>query len=184
MQTWVMPPMVLAHASNFCATSISGAAPPAMRAFFFTRLRTTHKASWMDLSVSSNSIWLDARTKTETHPPLEVCRPVKRTILPNSDPSFSSITSSAFASFSVVKVSNVAAASTPKIFEMNSISSRSMSLTTMILAFAQKSSERSVTASLRIDFCTKSTLQPVFAICLTIFASRVRSSRRSRSICA
>ena len=39
------------------------------------------------------------------------------------------------------------------------------------MAFAQKSRERSVTASLRIDFCTKSTLQPVFAICLTIFAS-------------
>ena len=38
------------------------------------------------------------------------------------------------------------------------------------LAFAQKSSERSVTASLRMDFCTKSTLQPVLAICLTIFA--------------
>ena len=38
-------------------------------------------------------------------------------------------------------------------------------------AFAQKSRERSVTASRRMDFCTKSTLQPVFAICLTIFAS-------------
>ena len=50
MQTWVIPPMVLpfftgrrsenpavspvlAQASNFCATSISGAAPPAMRAW-------------------------------------------------------------------------------------------------------------------------------------------------------
>ena len=82
-------------------------------------------------------------------------------------------------------------ASTPKILEMNSMSSRSISLTTMILAlqgygqtiqallmsfmagpaFAQKSNERSVTASRKMDFCTSRTLQPVLATCFTILAS-------------
>ena len=44
---------------------------------------------------------------------------------------------------------------------MNSTSSRSTSRTTRIFIFARKCSERSLTLSRRIDFCTSSTLQPL-----------------------
>ena len=71
----------------------------------------------------------------------------------------------------------------PQVFEMNSTSSRSMSLTTRIFIFARKCSESSLTASRRIDFCTSSTLQPDFWIFLHMSRMYLRSSLRMRSIC-
>lgn len=52
---------------------------------------------------------------------------------------------------------------------MKSMSSRSMLLITMILSLLKKWSESSFTASRRIDFCTSSTLHPVFLIFLHIY---------------
>ena len=66
---------------------------------------------------------------------------------------------------------------------MNSMSSRSMSLMTMIFSLLRKWRLSSFTASRRIDFCTSSTLQPDFLIFLHISKMYLRSSRSRRSIC-
>ena len=60
--------------------------------------------------------------------------------------------------------------------QMNSTSSRSMSLTARILSFARKCRLRSLTASLKMDFCMSKTLHLAFLIFFTRFKRYVRSS--------
>mmetsp|Transcript_16167 Transcript_16167/g.39090 ORF Transcript_16167/g.39090 Transcript_16167/m.39090 type:complete len:238 (+) Transcript_16167:383-1096(+) len=177
------PFKVRAQAANFTASSISGAPPPGIIALFFTRERTTHRASWMDRSVSSSTMRLEPRTRIDTPGYCRFCfNPVKRMMDPSPDPRFCSVTKSADPSFSLVKLSRTVTGSQPSMRDTKSISSRSTSRTTKIFALAQKSRDRSVTASLRIDFWISSTLHPVAAICLIILAMISRSSRRIRSM--
>mmetsp|Transcript_35791 Transcript_35791/g.78181 ORF Transcript_35791/g.78181 Transcript_35791/m.78181 type:complete len:238 (+) Transcript_35791:384-1097(+) len=177
------PWRVRAQAPSFTHNSISGAPPPGIMALLFTKERTTHRASWIDRSVSSSTMRLDPRTRIDTPGYCRFCfSPVKRMIDPSPDPRFCSVTNSADPSFSLVKLSSTVTGSQPSMRDTKSISSRSTSRTTKILALAQKSRDRSVTASLRMDFWMSRTLHPVAAICLIILAIISRSSRRIRSM--
>mmetsp|Transcript_13076 Transcript_13076/g.42851 ORF Transcript_13076/g.42851 Transcript_13076/m.42851 type:complete len:268 (+) Transcript_13076:369-1172(+) len=175
-----MPRRVSAHLESSYEMRISGAPPPGVRKRFFTRHRSTHSASCSERSDSSSTSWLDALHKMVTVLPA-LGTPVTRTILPS--PVETSCTSSALPSFSGWKVSMLAIGRQPHVLQMNSTSSRSMSLTTRIFILARKWSERSVTASRRMDFWISSTLHPDFCTFLHMSRMYLRSSLRMRSIC-
>mmetsp|Transcript_38276 Transcript_38276/g.94792 ORF Transcript_38276/g.94792 Transcript_38276/m.94792 type:complete len:234 (-) Transcript_38276:819-1520(-) len=176
-----VPPKELAKCANLYDASASGAPPPGVSRRFLTRQRSTHKASWIERSHSSSTMRLDARTKMVTVLP-GLGTPVTRMIFDSGVAS--SATVFAEPSFSATKDSMEATGWQPTVLQMNSTSSRSMSVTTRILSLARKCSDRSVTASRRMLFCTSSTLQPVLAICLHMSRMYLRSSLRMRSICA
>lgn len=106
-----MPVRVFAWSINFCDTSISGAPPPAIKAFFLTRHLTTQRASWSERCDSSRTSELAPRQRTETV--LPACFiPV---ILTTRDPEDStSSTRSAYPSLSSVKDSTSATGLQPK----------------------------------------------------------------------
>lgn len=85
-----------------------------------------------------------------------------------------SSTSSADPSFSAVNESGCATGLQPSVREMNSMSSRSMSLTTMIFILARKCRDRSFSASRRMLFWISTTLQPDFWIFLQSCREQVR----------
>merc|ERR1719446_1570877 len=175
-----IPSSVLAYLPRWYEICISGAPPPGQMNFCLTRQRNTQSASWSERSDSSRTSRLDALQKSVTVLPL-LGTPVTMTTLP-SPVTFSS-TRSALPSFSAWNVSTLATGRQPHVFEMNSMSSRSMSVTTMIFILARKCSERSLTASRRMDFCTSSTVQPDALIFLHMLRMYWRSSLRMRSIC-
>src|SRR3569833_744974 len=165
---------------SWAAISISGAPPPAMRAFFLTRQRTTQRASCSDRSASSRMSELAPRTTTETVLPVDLV-PVTFTMREPDD--CTSSTRSALPSLSSVKESMSAMGLHPVDLQMNSTSSRSMSLTARMLSLARKCSERSLTASRRIDFWINSTLHLAFLIFLTMLRKNKHSSLTILSIC-
>lgn len=69
-----------------------------------------------------------------------------------SSDNFSSEHNSAFPSLSSVRWSTWATGMAPIVFAINSISSLSMSLTTKIPFLAKKCNDKSLVASLKIDF--------------------------------
>mmetsp|Transcript_41612 Transcript_41612/g.133813 ORF Transcript_41612/g.133813 Transcript_41612/m.133813 type:complete len:268 (+) Transcript_41612:163-966(+) len=175
-----MPSSESAHLESSYESRISGAPPPGVRNRFLTRQRSTQSASCSERSDSSSTRLLDALHRMVTVLP-SFGTPVTRTILPSLvDTSW---TSSARPSFSGWKVSMFAMGRQPQVLQMNSTSSRSMSLTTRIFIFARKCSDRSLTASRRIDFWMSSTLQPLFCTFLHMSRMYLRSSLRIRSIC-
>merc|ERR1719217_570824 len=175
-----MPSSSFAHLDSLYETCISGAPPPGVRKRFLTRQRRTQRASWSERSDSSRTSLFDALQRRVTVLPAPGT-PETRTILPS--PVVCSCTRSARPSFSAWNVSTLAMGMQPHVFEMNSTSSRSMSLTTRIFILARKWRESSLTASRRMDFCTSSTLHPDFWIFLHMFRMYWRSSLRMRSIC-
>mmetsp|Transcript_11345 Transcript_11345/g.27557 ORF Transcript_11345/g.27557 Transcript_11345/m.27557 type:complete len:248 (+) Transcript_11345:1678-2421(+) len=99
-------------------------------------------------------------------------------------PRDTSSTNSTVASLSAENESIPAIGTHPKERLINSTSSRSISVTHMIFVLAKKCSDKSVTASRRIDFCTRSTVHPEFLIFFTMLRRYCRSSRSIRSIAA
>mmetsp|Transcript_8268 Transcript_8268/g.20543 ORF Transcript_8268/g.20543 Transcript_8268/m.20543 type:complete len:234 (+) Transcript_8268:216-917(+) len=174
------PDSVLAYSIRRYDTSISGALPPGIRNLCLKRLLTTQSASWIDLSFSSSIILLEPRQRIEAV--LQgLGTPVILTIFPSLVPISS--TRSALPSFSGRRASGDAMGTHPRVLQMNSISSRSTSRTSMIFSFARKCRPRSVMASRRIDFCSSTTLHPVLATFLQMSAMKLRSSLSRRSIC-
>mmetsp|Transcript_126993 Transcript_126993/g.308723 ORF Transcript_126993/g.308723 Transcript_126993/m.308723 type:complete len:255 (+) Transcript_126993:580-1344(+) len=90
--------------------------------------------------------------------------------------------SAALPSLSDVNESTCAIGRQPSDLQMYSTSSRSMSRITAMPSFWRKCSERSLTASRRMLFCTSSSVQPAFLIFLHILRMYLRSSRRILSI--
>ncbi|KAH3680948.1 hypothetical protein WICMUC_000091 [Wickerhamomyces mucosus] len=131
-------------------TSISGAPPPAINAFSLTKQRITHKASCNERSVSSKIKLLAPRQTIETVGWVTFLTPVISTIL-EPDDSISS-TKSAEPNLSSVNKSISEIGLQDKDLLKNSISSRSISLITIIPNFDKKCNDKSLTASLKIDF--------------------------------
>mmetsp|Transcript_51773 Transcript_51773/g.118978 ORF Transcript_51773/g.118978 Transcript_51773/m.118978 type:complete len:234 (-) Transcript_51773:960-1661(-) len=144
-----VPDKVLAHLESWYESCISGAPPPGVRKRFLTRQRSTQSASWSDRSDSSSTRLLEALQRMVTVLPA-LGTPVTLTILPS--PVDTSCTRSALPSFSAWIVSALAMGMQPHVLQMNSTSSRSISLTTSIFIFARKCSDSSFTASRKIDF--------------------------------
>lgn len=121
------------------AISISGAPPPAIKAFFFTRHLITQRASWRLRSASSRMREFAPRQTMLTVLPAFLV-PVTLTI---RDPLvwLSSIRS-ALPSLSSVKESMSAIGLHPVDLQMNSTSSLSMSLIQRMLSLARKWRER------------------------------------------
>ena len=71
----------------------------------------------------------------------------------------------------------------PVDLQMNSTSSRSMSLMARMPSLARKCKDRSLTASRRMDFWISSTLHLAFLIFLAMFRRYSRSSLTILSIC-
>uniref|UniRef100_A0A8W7PIR2 Uncharacterized protein n=1 Tax=Anopheles coluzzii TaxID=1518534 RepID=A0A8W7PIR2_ANOCL len=99
------PCSVCAYADSCRAISISGAPPPAIRARFFTRQRTTHSASCSERSASSSTSLFEPRTTIDTVWPM-FWMPVTFTNL--VVPLATSSTRSAFTRFSATKWSSEA----------------------------------------------------------------------------
>ena len=158
-QTECMPPSVLAQLASCSPISISGAPPPATRKRFLTSERTTQSASCSERSVSSSTSLFEPRTSRLTVWPLLGTPVTLTTLWPW--PTLTSSTSSAEPSLAAVKESTLATGWQPSVLAMNSTSSRSTSRTTRIFILARKCSDRSLTLSRRMDFCTSSTLQPL-----------------------
>uniref|UniRef100_A0A0A0LTR0 Uncharacterized protein n=1 Tax=Cucumis sativus TaxID=3659 RepID=A0A0A0LTR0_CUCSA len=129
-----MPCNTFAHAPSCLDSSISGAPPPAIKNLLFTKHLTTHRASCKLRSASSITSWLDPRTSTVAVRPISLM-PVILTIFPS--PIEASSTSSAYPNFSARKCSIFAIGRQLRVFVMNSMSSRSTSLITKILALAR-----------------------------------------------
>ena len=110
----------------------SGAPPPAMSARFLTRQRTTQSASCRERSDSSSVNALAPVQRMLIVRP-GFLMPVTRTTL--APDLATSSTRSACPSLSSVKPSMSAIGLQPVDLQMKSTSSRSMSLTTMILSF-------------------------------------------------
>ena len=149
---------------------------------FFTTERMTQSASWMERSVSSRTNGLEPRTHMEIVRP-GLGTPVIFTTFVEAPTVFSSATS-AWPSISGVNWSMCATGLQSTVWLMNSMSLRSMLVTTMILSLDRKCSDKSFTASRRTDFWMSSTLQPVFWMALHILRICLRSSRKMRSILA
>mmetsp|Transcript_50773 Transcript_50773/g.140652 ORF Transcript_50773/g.140652 Transcript_50773/m.140652 type:complete len:224 (-) Transcript_50773:635-1306(-) len=153
-----------------------------MRNRFLTMERTTQRASCSERCASSSTSLLEPRTSMEMVRPGLGTPVILTTLL--LGPTVTSCTSSAEPSLSAVKESTCATGEQPSVCVMNSMSSRSMSLTTRIFILARKCRLRSLTASRRMDFWMSSTLQPAFWIFLHILRMYLRSSRRMRSMAA
>merc|ERR1712012_533431 len=174
-----IPARVLEYSDRRRASSISGAPPPAIKNLFLTRHLMTQSASWIDLSASSSTSLLDPRTRTETVRPWFWMPENLTTLLA---PAWTSSTRSAVPSISGWKWSKLAMGLQSRVLQTNSMSSRSTSLTTMIFVLERKWMARSLTASLRMDFWMRSTLQPAFLIRLTILRMYCLSSLSTLSI--
>mmetsp|Transcript_26845 Transcript_26845/g.75051 ORF Transcript_26845/g.75051 Transcript_26845/m.75051 type:complete len:212 (-) Transcript_26845:948-1583(-) len=128
------PSRVFAHCPSWRETSTSGALPPAIMYCFCTRHRMTHIASCRLRSASSSTSLLLPRSSTLAVRPM-FWMPEMRTILPLPVDTSSAL--AAIPSFSVFMWSTWAMGLHPRVLQMNSTSSLSMSLTTMILALAR-----------------------------------------------
>merc|ERR1719367_1999941 len=159
------PTRVLAYSISFRYNSVSGAPPPAMRYFFFTRHLMTQSASCRDLSASSSMSLFEPRRMRDTVRPW-VAAPVNLMYL--DTPTCCSSIRSTLTRFSAVKWSREAIGRHPMVLQTWSMSSRSISLTTMIFILSKKCTAKSERASRRMDFWMSRTLQPAFLICLTM----------------
>ncbi|ANB11289.1 hypothetical protein AWJ20_4093 [Sugiyamaella lignohabitans] len=161
-----VPESVRASLVRTRAISTSGAPPPAIRAFSFTKQRITQRASCKERSDSSRINWLaplqmmetvDVEPEAEPLPlpellsdPLLAAVPL--TLITRDPEDSTSSTRSAYPNLSSVNESMSAIGLQPVLLQMNSTSSLSISLTTMIFSLERKCRERSLTASRRIDF--------------------------------
>lgn len=144
-----VPVNSLACCANCDAISISGAPPPAINAFFLTKHLTTQRASWRLRSASSRMRELAPRQTMETVLPALLVPVILTSLEPEV---WASSTRSAEPSLSSVKESMSAMGLQPVDLQMNSTSSRSISLMQRMLSLARKWRESSLTASRRIDF--------------------------------
>merc|ERR1719471_1316489 len=125
MQKPSNPPTLSAYSFSRNDTSASGAPPPGISLAFFTRQRTTQRASWIDLSASAQTNWFDPRTKMEQVLP-GFFTPVILSTRPEEHGTSSA--NSACPSISLENRSTDAMGLQPRVLHTNSTSSLSMSV--------------------------------------------------------
>mmetsp|Transcript_30154 Transcript_30154/g.88181 ORF Transcript_30154/g.88181 Transcript_30154/m.88181 type:complete len:213 (+) Transcript_30154:3842-4480(+) len=137
MQYESIPVIPMAASLRRRLASTSGAPPPAMRARFLTRLRTTHCASWMERLASLRTRSFEPRRRTVMVLP-GFWTPVNLTTLWPLPGMTTSPTCSAAPSLSAAMESAWATGVQPRVRQMNSTSVRSMSVTTRMPILARK----------------------------------------------